>query len=140
MGESSLAQRDANGLWLPDTPTPNTEGVNQYTRGSNAAVLRRLKTRTLDKLSHELEVEALSENWATALTAPDLMPHTARIAAERIWPAKHADPGDDGSGGEDQSPGEAEQMQLAEVFGEAFPEGEELVLEPDDAAVAAGAD
>ncbi len=137
---TGIVLRDEAGLFLPGGATPNTEGLNQYTRGSDAAVLRRLKTRTLDKLSHEPEVEALSENWAAALTAPDLAPHTARIAAERIWPAKHADAGDDGSGGETQSPSEGERLQLAEVFGEAFPEGEELVLEPDVAAVAQGAD
>ena len=142
--DDSQHDRDENGRWLPGCAPTNPGGHNQWsahsTRAIRARALRRIELALLRKLEEPLCVEALTDNWRNALVAPDLAPHTAKIASERVYPNAAVQAKIDdlarSDGGTPQVASADEWGRFADLFADEIPEGTILAAEGD----AAGSD
>ena len=118
--------------------SPNGTFAPGHTGNPKGGAPRRTGQRRIAKAVEGRLKLACAQEIADGLVAgmldPDGLPVAARIAFDRIWPAKTALELSGPGGGPVEILGASERTRLADLLGETFPDDQVLDLQDDDAA------
>ena len=123
--------RRANGTFPP--------GQSGNPRGGAAhAIARRRIGKAVDRRLKAECAEKIADGLVAGMLDPDGLPVAARIAFDRIWPAKTALELSGPGGGPVEILGASERSRLADLLGQTFPDDTVIDLQDDDAATGSG--
>jgi hypothetical protein len=106
--------------------------------GAAHAIARRRIGKALDRRLKVECAEEIADGLVAGMLDPDGLPVAARIAFDRVWPAKTALELSGPGGGPVEILGVSERDRLASLLGETFPDDQVIDLQDDDATSSSG--